>query len=168
MRTLIYFAYGSNMSLPRLSSRISIIERLGAAQLPSHQLAFHKVGSDFSAKCDIVFTGQETDCVHGIAYNISLQDKTILDKIEGLGSGYDEKSVQLVLNNGDSSNAVSYYATHIDSTLKPFHWYKQHVLHGAKENSLPSAYIESIEKISSENDPDIKRNKRELSIYDEN
>ena len=62
-------------------------------------------------------------------------------------------------------HAWMYYATRINNSLKPFHWYKDHVLIGARENGLPADYIAQIEAVESLDDPKPERHARELSIY---
>lgn len=52
-----------------------------------------------------------------------------------------------------------------ESTLKPYHWYNEHVIRGAKENGLPEKYIQNIAAIKSIDDPDRKRHDAELAIY---
>jgi len=84
---------------------------------------------------------------------------------EGLGKGYRDKLVSVIESNEESVNAVTYYATEIDSSLKPYHWYKEHVLRGAREHNLPTEYIEFIEAIESMPDPDKEKHEKELSIY---
>jgi hypothetical protein len=49
--------------------------------------------------------------------------------------------------------------------MKPFHWYKEHVVRGAKEHNLPAEYIKTIEAVESVPDPDPKNHGKELSIY---
>jgi hypothetical protein len=39
--------------------------------------------------------------------------------------------------NNARNQGSAYFATHIDSSLKPYHWYKEHVLRGVKENGFP-------------------------------
>lgn len=67
----------------------------------------------------------------GVVYEIADKDKSDLDRHEGLGSGYAEKNVQVITDTGIIT-AFTYFATHVDDSLKPFHWYKQHVLIGAQ------------------------------------
>jgi hypothetical protein len=62
-------------------------------------------------------------------------------------------------------NAFTYYATHIDTDLRPYHWYKHHVLTGAIEHQLPNSYLEKISRIVSIPDPHLGRHKREMMIY---
>ena len=100
-------------------------------------------------------------------YNNDIPDeeKTKLDEIEGLGFGYEEKIVSVELHNGEIVEVFTYYATNIDPNLKPLHWYKEHVLIGARENGLPEEYIKKIEIVESISDADVARHEKELSIY---
>jgi hypothetical protein len=100
-----------------------------------------------------------------VVFDISEDEKPILDTKEGLGNGYDEKSVPLTLRGEGVVHAYTYFATHIDASLRPYEWYKYHVLHGAKENGLPEEYIRTINSIESIEDPDKKRHKLEMGIY---
>lgn len=160
-----YFAYGSNMSVKRLQRRTPTAVPLGTARLHHHALKFHKAGHDASAKCDAFYTGDHDDVVIGVLYELAIAEKPFLDKVEGLGNGYDEKQVNCLLHNGDVVKASTYVATQIDDALKPFHWYKQHVLAGAKEHRLPCSYIQEIENVESVADEDIERHSNELVIY---
>lgn len=153
------------MSTPRLIDRVPSAKAVLVARLERHRLKFHKSSKDGSGKCDIEFTNDQNDVVYGVVFQILVSDKTELDKKEGLGRGYKEKSVSVVGEDGESVNAVTYYATNIDSSLKPYYWYKEHVVRGAKEHNLPAVYIKSIEAVESDPDPDPKNNKKELSIY---
>ena len=51
--TLLYFAYGSNMSSVRLRARVNSAQPLGVARLPGHRLRWHMHSLDGSGKCDI-------------------------------------------------------------------------------------------------------------------
>lgn len=135
------------------------------ASLAGHELKFHKHGKDGSAKCDVVDTDIESCKVIGVVFEISELEKSVLDGIEGLGRGYEEKSVSLTSDLGEILVATTYYATDIKPDLKPFHWYKQHVLFGAKENALPEQYISKLSNVQSINDPDRSRHDHEISIY---
>ena len=162
--SVLYFSFGSNMSEKRLLRRISA-SKIGVALLSGHKLCFHKLSTaDGSAKCDIKETGQPDDFVLGVLYDIEENQKPILDIIEGLGYGYDIKTVSLKIDDR-SFDAFTYYATSIDSSLMPYHWYKQHVLEGAIENEMPEEYIGSIKAVEAITDTDSARRDLELSIY---
>jgi hypothetical protein len=55
----------------------------------------------------------------------------------------------------------------IDSDLRPYDWYKYHVVTGAKENNLPADYVSMLEGVESILDPDKERERKELNIYRE-
>lgn len=165
MASLLYFSYGSNMSTPRLVDRVPSAKGVSIARLEKHRLKFHKKSNQGSGKCDIEHTNNPNDIVYGMVFQILASEKAALDKKEGLGSGYNEKSVSVLAQNGESLNAVTYYATDIDPSLKPYGWYKEHVVRGAKEHRLPPEYIKSIEAVEFVVDPDQKRHNKELSIY---
>ncbi len=166
MGTIKYFAYGSNMSLKRLQhpKRVPAARPMGRAILRCHRLAFHKKSNDESGKCDIVVSSA-ADEVWGRVYEIDDKQKKCLDRAEGLGHGYDEKEVTVKLDCGSTVRAVTYYATKKDSTLKPYTWYKKHVLKGAKEAYLPADYIKRIEAIEATEGCDKEREADELEIY---
>ena len=85
---LHYFAYGSNMSIARLRSRVPSARSLGCCRLEEHDLRFHKAGRDGSAKCDALHTGRKQDLVHGVLFRIDALERPALDMAEGLGHGY--------------------------------------------------------------------------------
>ncbi|GAA3529263.1 gamma-glutamylcyclotransferase family protein [Zobellella aerophila] len=160
-----YFAYGSNMSLARLRERVPSARKMGTYTLRRHVLRFHKRSRDGSAKCDAYATNEDGDYVLGVLFDISEADKKALDGAEGLGRGYNEKKVIVVGQDGSVVLAITYYATHIDDALAPYCWYKTHVLLGAREAGLPTAYIRQIEAVAALEDPDRERERRELAIY---
>jgi len=161
-----YFAYGSNMSLARLRERAPGAQRLGSYALRGHVLCFHKVGTDGSGKCDAFFTKDANDLVLGALFELDASEKIHLDQVEGLGLGYEQKEVLLEDEIGRQVKASIYYATDIDASLKPYSWYKKHVLLGAMESALPNIYIENIRVIESVQDPDGKRDKQQRAIHD--
>lgn len=163
---MLCFTYGSNMSRARLQARVPSARFKAVATLAKHRLRFHKKANDGSAKCDAEETGSHQDQVIGVIYEIDDDEKPDLDRHEALGFGYEQKMVELETDWGHA-RAWMYYATRLTRTLKPYHWYKQHVVIGARENGLPSDYIAWIEATESVPDPNVKRSRRELAIYGE-
>lgn len=164
-----YFAYGSNMFVPRLRDRVPSAVVIGVYTLPEHQLKFHKRSDkDGSGKCDVFFTGDENDFVVGILFEIDGGEEKVLDKFEGLGKGYEKKNVTVANADGENETAFTYYADKkcIDESLRPLHWYKQHVLAGAIENGLPDDYVEKIESVADVFDADEKRAQTEMALHE--
>ncbi|TXS92902.1 gamma-glutamylcyclotransferase [Parahaliea maris] len=161
-----YFAYGSNMSLARLRERVPSAARIGCYALREHDLRFHKSGRDGSAKCDAFFTASGLDVIHGALFEIDPGEKPYLDRVEGLGFGYDEKEVILTASNGARVTAVTYVATVIDHTLKPYSWHLNHVHIGATEIAAPGDYVErKILAVDVIEDRDTARDSLERAIH---
>ncbi len=154
------------MSIKRITARAPSAIVDTSASLKGHALKFHKRShKDGSAKCDIVETSNENDIVWGVVFDIDDSEKINLDSVEGLGQGYEEKEIEVIGMNGETLYAFTYYATDIAINLKPYTWYKEHVLRGARENNLPAEYIILIEKVEAILDLDRDRHDNELSIY---
>ena len=165
VRTLC-FAYGSNMAVERLHSRVGTVELVCVATLAAHALRFHKPGSrDGSGKCDAAPTGNPDDRVYGAVYSIRSEQMPALDRIEGAGSGYERRTMTVVAMSGASYRVETYLATLIDPRLRPFDWYKEHVLRGARALGLPAGYVAAIEAVEVVVDTDDARRTRELAIY---
>ena len=162
-----YYAYGSNMLLARISKRVPSAKALSIGALVGHKLMWHKVSSDRSGKCDAYQTNNKNDILYGVIFDISEDEKHILDAAEGLGYGFDEKIVSVYSENDEVHiDAVTYYATNLNPDLQPYHWYKSFVLEGAVENNLPEHHIAVIRNIESIDDPDTKRTKLNENILD--
>ena len=153
------------MSTARIRSRVPSAKVVAVAKLAQHKLKFHKASKDGSAKCDILRTEDYKDVVYGVIFEVGEAEKLDLDRIEGLGFGYDEKEIQVITLEEDEMTAITYFATKIDAQLKPYHWYKEHVLRGARENHLPDDYVVEIEKIEAIDDPNHERHNKETNIY---
>ena len=90
------------MSSARLTARTPSACVVGPGRLPGHALRWHKLGRDGSGKCDVIVvdTGS-TAVVWGVLYRIDCAEKADLDRIEGLGVGYDEHEVVVATEAGE-------------------------------------------------------------------
>ncbi len=152
-----YFAYGSNLHPLRLNRRLPESKFISIAILPEYRLCFHKRSQDGSSKCDAFFTGSSSDYVLGALFDITAEEKLVLDDIEG--RGYEGRDITVSANK-TIVQAYAYVATqcHIEPDLKPFHWYKALVELGAKYHLLPTDYIQCIQSVDSVPDPNHQRN----------
>ena len=163
-RWLDYFAYGSNLHPRRLLARTPSVQFRCTAWLGCHRLEFHKRGADGSGKADVI-SGHEDDRVHGAIYRISAQDAVRLDRIEGLGAGYLRKTVEVMTPFGPSL-AYCYQAmpAWVLPRLRPFSWYRELVVAGARHHDLPDSYVRRIRSTPCEPDPDPLRAAAQLQI----
>ena len=117
-----YFAYGSNMLTARLRERVPSAAAIGIGQLVGHALRWDKRSwQDGSGKCDAEATSRNDDVVWGVLFELDPEEKPALDKAEGVGAGYLEKTVN-VLTEAGLVTAVTYCANDKDTTLRPYHW----------------------------------------------
>ncbi|MBA1148604.1 gamma-glutamylcyclotransferase [Ectothiorhodospiraceae bacterium WFHF3C12] len=161
-----YFAYGSNLHPERLGRRTPSQRLLGPAELPAHDLRFHKrSGVDDSAKADAYFTGDPAHRVLGAVYALTPDDFPALDRVESLGAGYDLK-VETLTVAGAALEVFLYVAqeAYIDPVSEPFDWYRDLVLHGALYHGFPEPYVRRIRAIAGTADPDADRAARHDEI----
>lgn len=166
MKTFYYFAYGSNMYFRRLRSRTPSANRLHIGYVEGYRLTFNKKSSDGSGKCDCEKIDDATMRVFGVVYQINETDRHCLNNAEGLGKGYDDKEVTIIpIDGSESLVAVTFVATNKRDDLKPYDWYKEFVLRGAKENNLPQDYISTfIMSVDAEIDKDTARAEKNWAI----
>jgi len=180
-----YFAYGSNLHPARLADRVPSACLLTTASCPGRRLAWHKLGRDGSGKCDAPIVaaapglcGAESAAtgphgvgdlarIYGAVYRLSPADLSRLDIIEGCGSGYRRITLE-VETDGGLLEVTTYVAlrSHIDAALRPFHWYKQLVLEGARFHGFPAGYVQQIAATASITDPRPERATANLSVLD--
>ena len=147
-----YFAYGSNLLSSRLRARIPA-QSFGMARLSRYVLRWDYHSLDGSGKCNVAQTGDPSDTVHGVVYEISKSDVPTLDAIE---QGYDR--IEVVLNHGGKRvSAWAYIYTEPAASRPPYTWYKNLVVEGAIEHGFPAEVIQSLRSVASVPDPDTER-----------
>ncbi|WP_186078780.1 gamma-glutamylcyclotransferase family protein [Burkholderia gladioli] len=159
-----YFAYGSNMSEPRLSTRVRSFRRIAIGHLDGYKLTFDKVSVDGSAKCDCERTGVADHRVWGVVFAMGVGEQAALDNAEAAGKGYDRSVIELPTDMGVMP-VTTYFATKKRPGLSPYHWYKHHVLFGARTAQFPLEYIAAIESVVSIEDLKPGRANNELAVY---
>ena len=160
-----YFAYGSNLHPIRLMERAPSANLVDVVELRKYCLNFHTRSNDGSSKCNMVHTGFESDVIFGAIYEIDVRHQEKLHHFEGNGYGYIDSQIR-VQHLGQEHCCYTYVAqqTHIVDNLKPYHWYKQLVVLGAKYLRLPNSYILSIESVESIEDHDEKRKRQNETL----
>lgn len=134
-----YFGYGSNMSSPRLLERIPDARPLGAALLPGWRFACDKRGRDGSGKANIRLAPRTA--VWGVVFELPPEAWPRLDRFEW---GYRREPCR-VRHGRRVLEAQMYVAVapH-EQELEPFDWYRDHMLHGAREHELPEDVIAAL------------------------
>lgn len=158
MSTLYYLAYGSNLHPHRLKARIPSSRLLGTVTLPGYKIEFHKRGACGSGKCNLLVETHPAAVAYAAIYAMAQDERALLDAFEG--EGYQAHTLHVELH-GETLPAFAYLAeeSHIDDSLKPYHWYKDLVYYGARYHQVPNEYLDAIKAVNSIADPDAQREK---------
>ncbi|TGE84491.1 gamma-glutamylcyclotransferase [Pseudoalteromonas sp. KS88] len=160
---LYNFSFGSNMSSNRLLARLPEVKRVGTARLIGYELTFDMVSLDGSGKCSVRKSTAQDAQVYGVVYQITADEKEILDAIEG--PRYDCVDVEVILLDDKKITAHCYIANTTDATILPYDWYIEHVHRGALEAELPNAYSENIKSRPTRQDSDKARAAIEFAVH---
>jgi len=112
-------------------------------------------------------TDNKSDEVWGVIHRISWNDKPKLDKEEGLGKGYNLKSLFELIPMMELNDTVM---TYISTEKKyftdnlPYDWYLRLIIEGAEENGFPSEYINDLKNVEVNPDSDNCRELEALSV----
>ncbi|ROR34287.1 gamma-glutamylcyclotransferase family protein [Inmirania thermothiophila] len=157
-----YFAYGSNLHPPRLRARLGAVPVLAAAELPGHRLRLDKRGGDGSGKARPA--PDPAGRVHGLLYRVAAPGLDRLDAIEG--PGYRRVRVRVRTLAGEWIVAWTYLARQgwCDPALRPFDWYRDLVLAGARAAAAPAAYLAALAALPVRADPDRARAARHRAL----
>ena len=137
----LYFAYGSNMSTPRLRARLPHAKPQGRSWLDGHRLACNKRGKDGSGKANVVLSDSKR--AWGVLFRIQPADWSTLDQFE---VGYRREPRDVYTSASESVEAQLYIANSPErDDVPPFDWYRDYCLAGAREHALPATTIALIE-----------------------
>ena len=155
---LKYIAYGSNLSIERITERVGKVNLVGVNEIEGWDLSFNKLGKDGSGKCTLIRSCSGS--AFGAIYEISENQKLTLDEYE---NGYD--TIRLSLP--EFGECITYIARPVEiaDNLLPFDWYKYLVLVGAKQHGFPKQYIKKLDKIKAKPDTDSDRVRRIQEIF---
>lgn len=162
------FAYGSNLCVERLQARTPSASVVATGIVTGHALRWHKRCPDGSGKCNAFATGCEEDFVWGVVYELTPEDKILLDGFEGLGHDYFEKLVAVRSSEDAVMHAIAYVANPklIDEEARPFAWYKAFVTTGARQHGFPDEYRALLEAIEEREDANRERHARETATLE--
>tara|TARA_Y100000593_G_scaffold34043_1_gene66841 strand:+ start:4077 stop:5348 length:1272 start_codon:yes stop_codon:yes gene_type:complete len=129
-----YFAYGSNMSRKRISSRGVFWKHSITGVLPDYELNFNKkAGVTGQGYANI--TPKKGSSVEGILYKCEdLEDARTLDGFEGCPDHYERSEIIVKTKHGNDVKAFVYIANkkQIGTNLKPSKTYLSYLLDGKR------------------------------------
>jgi hypothetical protein len=159
-----YFAYGSNMLAERLLARCPSARPIGVARRVGFDLSFAKRSTaDGSGKAMLAASGRDGAAVHGVLFNLDTADLSNLDRLEGVGQGYHRDDAFEVITQDDVPVVAATYMVdrgYVDASLRPYDWYVNLAIAGARQHRLPSSYIDMLVAVSAMADPLPERQSR--------
>lgn len=161
MSSILYAAYGSNLHPKRVSERVESLTLLGTSYISDKGFRFNKRSKDLSAKGNIV---EANEGVYVAIYELDSSSKSTLDRIEGLGFGYNEA----VLDIPEYGECLTYVAqpSAIDDSLLPYYWYKRLVLLGCQYHQFPHEYVEFISNFDETGDGNDERHAENMRLVE--
>ena len=134
---VVYFAYGSNMSVQEMAIRCSGARVLGSATLDGHAFL---INANHSATI-IPAAGKR---VHGVLWMLTDADRQALDEYEGVPYGmYRRHTLRVTTAGGDEQLALVYIARDATPTRTRGE-YLDVILSAARAHGLPPEYVDEI------------------------
>lgn len=165
MSTFLYFAYGSNLLNARLQNRCASARPIGIAQATGFSINYGMVADDAhggSGKMTIFRSDNKNDAVHGVVYELNMDEAPVLDKFEGLNKRRPqmytrESAFGVEFANGERVDAVTYMTAPNNKAPLPYQWYWALCLSGAIENDLPKSHQQMLANCTYKRDPHANR-----------
>ena len=145
---VLYFAYGSNMKIERMTQRAPKARVVGQAKILNKSLVCNKKSTDGSGKANLI--DSPGDMVWGVLYEMDESELLELDNVEG---GYKRVEVEVLDEQGHSMVVQTYVSEKPTKEAWVYEGYKALILSGAREHQLPEKYIEDLEGIPTKPDP---------------
>lgn len=137
--TMLYFAYGSNMSSARLRARVGEVDGWGWAWLRGHEHRFSKPGFDGTGKGNVEPHAHRR--VHGVLYGLSDRQLAYLTDFEG---GYRRTELAIQRPGEAVVTAVTFIALRPGGAPPPSQAYLDHYREGFVEHRIPGDYARAV------------------------
>jgi len=141
---ILYFAYGSNLSIAQMKRRCPSSKFLRKAVLKGYRLSFYRYSSSWSGGvADVVKDHREN--VWGLVYTLTRADLTKLDGYEGYPTMYRRKLITVFGVNGQpTKNVWVYYIVNKGSKSAPSKQYIGIIKAAAHNYNFPRYYREML------------------------
>lgn len=162
MQTFVYFAYGSNMLVERLTARCPRAKFISLAVAPEYQLSFAKQSKDGSGKATIARVPNGVAATDGVLFEIPISERPMLDDAEGADYQRLDDFMVLRADNNETVKSSVYIAKQnaICAGLRPYDWYRDLIAAGARQHQLREDYALFLESCGADPDPNPTRKTR--------
>ena len=162
-KSMVYFAYGSNLCLPRLLGRVKSARFIEIAKVEGLCLEFYKRSEGkFGASAKATMVPREGSAIYGALYFFDENDIGGLRDAEGYPDHYGEEMITVISLSG-AKEAMTYVAKkeYYDESQVPYDWYVDLIRFGGRRLGLPEDYISRFDYVETKPDPNGERAKRE-------
>ena len=143
---MLYFAFGSNLSIAQMRERCPGSEPVGPALLEGRELGFAYRSQNFPPGGGADVVESEGAEVWGALYRLAETDLELLDRFEHVGSGGYRRIEVSVDHGGGLHQALCYeVADRLDYEVAPIAEYRRLMLEGSAEHGLPPEWIAFLE-----------------------
>ncbi|MCJ2013441.1 gamma-glutamylcyclotransferase family protein [Methylobacterium sp. J-076] len=132
----LYFAYGANMDAAAMARRCPVSRLIGLGHLPHHRFIVMREGY-----ASVVRDPSRT--VHGVLWELALDDIPALDRYEGVAGGLYAKAT-LPVHTGEGVRRALIYLGRSTAPGRPRPGYLEAVLAAAAAAPLPAPYIREV------------------------
>ena len=127
---MLYVSYGSNMNLTQMAYRCPNSKVIENGKLIGFKLVFN-------IHADIIETGDTNDEVPVVIWDIHSKDWARLDMYEGFPNYYIKRRVEVITEDGDTTEAIVYVmANNRKGICPPSRDYFETILTGYRENGI--------------------------------
>ena len=146
-KAIWYFAYGSNLNVAQLMTRIGKWKASRKVILENYKLTFDICSSSWGGGvADIVES--EGSSVKGAIYGISKEQLSVLDSYEGY---YYERYPVPVVSDGEKFSAVTYWVVNRSTKskfVKPTKRYLETIVEGLRQHGWGEDAVQEVEAIA--------------------
>jgi cation transport regulator ChaC len=167
----LVFQYGSNMSAARLNHADRLAgdaKAIGVARtVDAFELAFTVWSKTNACAAADMIPSNTGRSVYGVVYDIpdfllsrdtaKKHNRKSLDAIEGEGTNYVRRTINLVKADGSKLSAVTYVVKERVTGLKTSLAYVKHILDGLREHCIPEDYRQYVVSRIIDNNPELQK-----------
>ena len=132
-----YVCYGSNLNTSQMRFRCPDSKVYGAGVIKNYRLSFYNVAS--------IEPAPGTDCPVGV-WKISKNDEVNLDRYEGYPRLYRKETVPVVMESGETIEAMVYIMNRSGAEYAPSRGYYETIYSGYLDFGLDTSYLEQTVK----------------------
>ncbi len=141
---VLYFAYGSNLSLDQMSRRCPGSRMMDTGYIEDHELSFTTYANRWKGGVADIMEKKGSK-VWGLVYELSLEDLSNLDYYEGFPDFYRRKKVKVFGRKTSHEEVWTYFVVDKKGYIPPSRVYFEIIYDAARVFGFPPEHISLLE-----------------------